>query len=223
MRGTSIRETKRVLRLRCLRFVLISLYSVRKRGLHLVRPREVNYFADYGNPKSNFFPDSICPLSWEHSVAIIPDYRSILYSCIELYRAADPSRILIINIQVAAKMQYSSPPASILTSRHTLLTLAKVNLSELQVVPSPQQIVSLSFLPQPILEPSNLARYGTIFAVFLIPVLAFLVSAIGARFFRLRSVPGPFWAAYSRLWLVRALASGESAKIFVDVNKTYGE
>lgn len=124
---------------------------------------------------------------------------------------------------MAAKMRYSSSPASILTTHHTLLTLAKVNLSEFQVVPSPQQTVSLSLSPQPILEPLNLARYGTIVAVLLISVLAFLVSAIGARFFRLRSVPGPFWAAYSRLCLVRALASGESAKIFVDVNKTYGE
>lgn len=128
-----------------------------------------------------------------------------------------------MNIPMAAKIRYSSSPASVLTSHDTLLGLANANLSEFQDVSSPQQISIQSPTPQPILGPLYLARYGTIVAVFLVPVLIFLVSAIATRFFRLRSVPGPFWAAYSRLWLVRTLASGESAAAFVDVNKTYGE
>ena len=124
---------------------------------------------------------------------------------------------------MATEMQYPSPPAFILTSHDTLLTLAKVNLSESQVLPIPQQIAMLSSLPQPILETFYLARYGALVAGILMLVLVLFVSAIAAKFSRLGGVPGPFWAAYSRLWLVRTLASGESANVFVDVNKTYGE
>ena len=32
-----------------------------------------------------------------------------------------------------------------------------------------------------------------------------------------------FVARYSRLWLVKTLASGNSARKFVDVNKQYGD
>lgn len=38
----------------------------------------------------------------------------------------------------------------------------------------------------------------------------------------LRDFPGPAWAAYTRLWLCQALATGDSAQIFVDVNKKHG-
>ena len=39
----------------------------------------------------------------------------------------------------------------------------------------------------------------------------------------LSSIPGPKWAAWSRLWIVKTLASGRSAELFVDVNKEYGK
>ena len=39
----------------------------------------------------------------------------------------------------------------------------------------------------------------------------------------LSSVPGPKWAAWTRLWIVKTLASGESAERFVKVNKNYGK
>ena len=35
-------------------------------------------------------------------------------------------------------------------------------------------------------------------------------------------IPGPKWAAYTRFWLARTLASGKAADIFVDINKQYG-
>ena len=38
----------------------------------------------------------------------------------------------------------------------------------------------------------------------------------------LSEVPGPKWAAFSRLWLVKVLASGRSSEIFVTINKRYG-
>ncbi|KAF8848009.1 putative benzoate 4-monooxygenase cytochrome P450 [Acephala macrosclerotiorum] len=33
---------------------------------------------------------------------------------------------------------------------------------------------------------------------------------------------GPSWAAYTRLWICRTIASGRSAQVFVDVNEKYG-
>lgn len=39
----------------------------------------------------------------------------------------------------------------------------------------------------------------------------------------LSSVPGPKWAAWTRFWIVKTLASGQSAEIFVGVNKRYGK
>lgn len=38
----------------------------------------------------------------------------------------------------------------------------------------------------------------------------------------LATVPGPRWAAITRFWLVKTLASGRSSEIFVDVNRQYG-
>lgn len=36
-------------------------------------------------------------------------------------------------------------------------------------------------------------------------------------------IPGPAWAAYTRIWLIKTLASGKSAQKFIDVNKEYGK
>lgn len=52
---------------------------------------------------------------------------------------------------------------------------------------------------------------------------AFWSGFIFSQLFPLRKFPGPRWAAYSRLWLSRVLASGRSAEQFVEINKEYGE
>ncbi|KAB2573396.1 Pisatin demethylase [Lasiodiplodia theobromae] len=49
-----------------------------------------------------------------------------------------------------------------------------------------------------------------------------MVDTLRTRFFHLNVFQGPSWAAYTRLWLCKTLASGSSAQIFVDVNKKYG-
>ena len=38
----------------------------------------------------------------------------------------------------------------------------------------------------------------------------------------LSHVPGPRWASWTRLWIVKVLASGDSAQKFVEVNQLYG-
>ena len=43
-----------------------------------------------------------------------------------------------------------------------------------------------------------------------------------SSFLRLRRIPGPWWAAFTRLWLVRTLALGDAATEFDNVNKAYG-
>ena len=40
---------------------------------------------------------------------------------------------------------------------------------------------------------------------------------------RLKHVPGPWWAAPSRAWLVRVLASGDAVEKFDEVSKEHGK
>lgn len=51
---------------------------------------------------------------------------------------------------------------------------------------------------------------------------ALTIHAVIVRLTHLRHYPGPWWAAYTRLWLSKTIASGNSAKIFVNINKKYG-
>ena len=39
----------------------------------------------------------------------------------------------------------------------------------------------------------------------------------------LSKIPGPKWASYTRFWLVKTLASGQSIERFIDVNKQNGK
>ena len=62
-------------------------------------------------------------------------------------------------------------------------------------------------------------------AVLLIPVVAKLSFWVGFIFYRIfkdDSIPGPSLAKFSRLWLARTLATGDSSKIFADTNLRYG-
>ena len=62
-----------------------------------------------------------------------------------------------------------------------------------------------------------------IFLIFFILVLIASVSqAIAIRFLHLREFPGPWIAAYTRLWLCKTIASGDSASRFVNINRQYG-
>jgi hypothetical protein len=53
-------------------------------------------------------------------------------------------------------------------------------------------------------------------------LLIFLTRKLITANFHLREFAGPWWAAYTRIWLCGTLASGNSAQIFVDVNDRYG-
>ena len=49
-----------------------------------------------------------------------------------------------------------------------------------------------------------------------------IVTSYVSSFRRLNHIPGPRFAAFSRLWLVRVLGKGDSASKFVNVSKEYG-
>lgn len=52
--------------------------------------------------------------------------------------------------------------------------------------------------------------------------LGFWVRVIWERKCSISRVPGPRLAAWSRLWIARALASGRSHEIWTEVNAKYG-
>lgn len=53
-------------------------------------------------------------------------------------------------------------------------------------------------------------------------ISAILIRSILTSAFYLREFSGPWWAAYTRVWLSRTLASTKSAQTFVDINQRYG-
>ena len=55
----------------------------------------------------------------------------------------------------------------------------------------------------------------------LIPLCS-LVSKLYTIHFHLSDIPGPKWAAFTRLWLVRLYASRNAVDEFDEVNKKYG-
>ncbi|KAH0435755.1 cytochrome P450 [Colletotrichum camelliae] len=57
--------------------------------------------------------------------------------------------------------------------------------------------------------------------VFVAVLISFLHSTLTSTL-HLRDFSGPWWAAYSRFWLSKTLASTNSAQVFVDTNKKYG-
>ena len=59
--------------------------------------------------------------------------------------------------------------------------------------------------------------------ILLVIVTFYALNTLYVVFFRLRSVPGPWWAPYSRLWLWRTLTSGESAYRYQRIGERYGE
>ncbi|KAF2770173.1 putative P450 monooxygenase [Teratosphaeria nubilosa] len=69
----------------------------------------------------------------------------------------------------------------------------------------------------------ELSQYASAVGILLLTwVLISLMSRITNRFRHLREFDGPWIAAYTRLWLCRLLASGDSARLLVDVNQKYG-
>lgn len=67
-----------------------------------------------------------------------------------------------------------------------------------------------------------LLRYIIFILLAIIFKFIFVVRILYTQRNTLSTVPGPKLASFTRLWIVKTLASGRSAQIFVDVNKRYG-
>ncbi|EJP64697.1 Cytochrome P450 CYP570H1 [Beauveria bassiana ARSEF 2860] len=84
------------------------------------------------------------------------------------------------------------------------------------------KLQSTSLLPLNVIEsPLNTSFVLAITALLTLPLILAARKLLTARC-HLRDFPGPFWAAYTRLWLCKTLASGNSAQIFVNINHTHG-
>lgn len=64
--------------------------------------------------------------------------------------------------------------------------------------------------------------YGWVALSGIVIAVVVVATSFATHFLRLRHVPGPWWAAYSRSWLVRVLASGDAAAKLEEVNGKYG-
>lgn len=74
--------------------------------------------------------------------------------------------------------------------------------------------------------PSNLHQLTLKYAVAVIAtvlLLGLILNIVACRFLHLANIPGPPLAAYSRLWLMKTIASGRSPEIFTTVNQKYGK
>lgn len=53
-------------------------------------------------------------------------------------------------------------------------------------------------------------------------ILYVFCRLLATRYLHLRTIPGPKWAPFTRLWMLRTLASENSSRIYVGVNNQYG-
>ncbi|EZF33938.1 hypothetical protein H109_05523 [Trichophyton interdigitale MR816] len=53
-------------------------------------------------------------------------------------------------------------------------------------------------------------------------IVIYAIRSSTARYLRLSAFHGPPWAAFTRLWLCKTIASGESATRFINANQQYG-
>jgi hypothetical protein len=62
----------------------------------------------------------------------------------------------------------------------------------------------------------------TLTAILCFLLAIYTIDTLRTGLFHLQQFKGPWLSAYTRLWLCKTLASGNSAQIFVDINKNYG-
>lgn len=74
--------------------------------------------------------------------------------------------------------------------------------------------------------PSFIDRARENWSLYALPLVAVLVGAIVLdsfrSCFRLRHIPGPWWASFSKLWLIRATAGGRMHLDYAGVAEKYG-
>lgn len=69
----------------------------------------------------------------------------------------------------------------------------------------------------------QIALLSCLFVPTVVFKLAFWIWVIRRHKSNVTQVPGPRFAAWSRLWIARALKSGRSHEIWMEVNRKFGE
>ena len=77
-------------------------------------------------------------------------------------------------------------------------------------------------LSKTLLLPLYARPIETFVAILCILLAVYTIDTFKTGLFHLQHFRGPWWSRYTRLWICKALASGNSAQIFVDINKKYG-
>lgn len=104
-----------------------------------------------------------------------------------------------------------------------LFSLPESNVTSFDIGSPQQAVSSISVASEKLRKQWPIPNHHTVLLAILASLLLALGFVLAAPWLHLRNIPGPLWAAYTRFWLVKVLASGESAAKFVDVNKTYGK
>lgn len=69
-----------------------------------------------------------------------------------------------------------------------------------------------------LLEHPGTVALSALGLLFLLKIILTIITS----WTHLSTIPGPRWASYTRLWLCKTIASGDSAQVFVNVNKKHG-
>ncbi|KAH6672247.1 putative benzoate 4-monooxygenase cytochrome P450 [Halenospora varia] len=90
----------------------------------------------------------------------------------------------------------------------------------------PSTLINTDFHKKPLLKDAfDQVSYHPkqlILTVLGLAIFKILITSIYTRHFQLSHIPGPSWAAYTRLYLSKVLASGKSCETFVNINQKYG-
>ncbi|PVI00777.1 cytochrome P450 oxidoreductase [Periconia macrospinosa] len=77
-------------------------------------------------------------------------------------------------------------------------------------------------LSKTLLLPLSARPIEALVAILCILLAVYTIDTFRTGLFHLQHFRGPWWSRYTRLWICKTLASGNSAQIFVDINKKYG-
>ena len=87
---------------------------------------------------------------------------------------------------------------------------------------SAEQSLSTSLLRDALARLGQLSRTGLAAGVVGFAAALFLADTLRS-WYRLSHVPGPFWAAFSKYWLVRQSLKGQQPYAFQEANEKYGQ
>jgi hypothetical protein len=88
-------------------------------------------------------------------------------------------------------------------------------------IPAERATAEIS-LSKTLLLPLSARPIEALVAILCILLAVYTIDTVRTGLFHLQHFQGPWWSRYTRLWICKTLASGNSAQIFVDINKKYG-